>query len=108
MDVSPQSLRSFAVRHLQKTSSWHDSLDVSTEGSPETYLRYMSRDGTWGDERTLVALAELLDASITVHQATTREIYTLPPVGRPDAPHRFHLGHIDDCHYVAVLPLDHD
>ena len=97
-------LRRLAVAHLGRTSDWHASLDrdSDSERDPETYLRTMARDGAWGDERTLVALARALGVQIVVHQVTPKDHrpYTLPPFG---AGARLHVGHLHDNHYVAVV-----
>lgn len=57
----------------------------------------------WGDEATLFAMAQILNAKIMVYSSLkVGDVYTILPIG--NAKYTFHIGYYNNIHYVSTIP----
>ena len=61
------------------------------------------RNGEWADNLVINGCADLLKINIFIHNSHTLTILTIPPVTGL-ASHTVVVGHIDQMHYIAMLP----
>lgn len=103
-------LRARAVAFVQRVRR---DIEPNYMADPTFRLDRMARNGEWGDEHTLVALAYVL--RVTIHIISSED-YTPGPynpldiaaqIGEPnrDPIGEITLGHISERHYVSAEPI---
>lgn len=114
--TSAYQLRQLAVNWLEKNgnqvvsggvggnSRICDFVDIEGPYAWPQYLRGMRKPGTWGDELTLTALANILHLKINIIctetvAALTSFITTSPPTANG----QIWIGNLNNFHYEAVL-----
>ena len=68
----------------------------------EDWLNRMRRPTEWGDNITLLALAQVLDVEIHV-LSSTGAFHVINPFRQEGCKDILRLGHISECHYVSLI-----
>ena len=74
-----------------------------TNNNLNTYLKNISKDGTWGDHIARVALASALKKTIQVITNLGGDCYEIVVENQHGAP--LLLGHLSENHYVSLDAL---
>lgn len=93
------TLRERAVEYLREN---RDEFSLFfEEGTYDSHLAQLKKNGVWGDHLCLVALSRVLDAQIFVHQFS-RPTFIVQPIQVTGATRVLQLGYILDEHYVCA------
>ena len=69
----------------------------------EEFLRRIRIDGTWGDQWTLQAAADIYKTRILVINSESQETMIMPTCGLNNSKILV-LGHVTESHYVSLQP----
>lgn len=101
------AVRKAAVRQIQQNRALYSAF-FEGEGDMNQYIRSMGLSGTWGDEITLKAVADVF--GITVHVLTSNDSFwnlEYKPEKQLVDRHVF-LSYISPVHYNSVFHVDHE
>lgn len=93
---SSQELRSIAVNHIKDNMPEYQNF---IEGDIVQYCENMEKEGVWGGEQEIRALAEYLSYQIKVIQSE----HLLAPYGNPNHP-IIYLAYNGNTHYDSLIP----
>lgn len=117
ISIKHDELRQTLVQYLTENPNMEDgtclfSLLESSQHSSfvtwDNYLGDMAKDGTWGDEMTIIAAANCYKTIINVIRALpgapdNRMVYPIEPESEVKGGHPIWLGHIYNFHFVSLL-----
>lgn len=111
IEVSPQQLRAQAVHYLRTNVNIGDGADrwdafLPSGEKREDYLERMQKNGQWGDQFCLQALASIYKIQIVVLSSIDMHRDRVFSVQGDDLFHRTQpflvLGHIAEYHYMSL------
>lgn len=76
----------------------------------DEYCEEVGKNGSWGDQMSLIAVANVYNLRIIVISSVkgdnyVTEVYPDPPLPNREPPRQITIAHIAELHYCSVVPL---